>query len=146
MHTILYDETDRLDTENYQALKQRLRETGARGREDNGERDRQGARSLLGRLLAHDDGAQLTVVPYQHHLLSAHHYGNHALWLSRLQHIMNTVSHTDRQTDTHTHIHCYVHVQYLSALINEDHPKLKLGQSWITGTHTRAADDVGTIE
>ena len=64
--TIKYLESEGSDPEHYQALEQRLTEFA------------------VGRLLAHYDGAQLTVVPDQHQLLGTQHRGHHALRLRRL--------------------------------------------------------------
>ena len=61
--TIKYLESEGSDPEHYQALEQRLTEFA------------------VGRLLAHYDGAQLTVVPDQHQLLGTQHRGHHALRL-----------------------------------------------------------------
>lgn len=102
----------------------------------NRQTDRQTDPSSLGSLLAHDDRPQLTVVPHQYHLLTAHHYGYHALWLCGLEEdengvrVMAPMSH-----DIISH--------HLSALVNEYNPEFEPGQSWVTSTHTRAADNIG---
>ena len=75
------------------------------------------AEALLRRLLAHDDGAQLAVVPDKHELLGAEHHGDQALDLGGLR-----------------------------GLVDQDLPEAEVREAHVPGPDARGADHVGVLE